>query len=635
MVISSPLRRSAAAVFLALWAAPATAQQVGHNGHAMGGADAAFDPTTATIALSVTPTDGASLVAREPARVALTIADKNGQPVTGRSVAGWMMLQRNAQVSAEMPCSAKARLFTQGRVTARPDVDLNASRLLVLNRDGSVAIVNPQVDFTITQMEGVIPLPGVPADWAMSDDGQTVFVSLPVYGAIAVIDTRAFQITGLIELPKGSMPTQLLPLPDGELAIYLSATGSVTIARPDGTGQTDPVAVGAGPVAMAAAPGRLIVAATGKLTAIDAQSGAVAASAAIPDGEPSLALAPDSLSVFVAANHADKIERRDIRTLDLRAAVPVKPGIFALAIEPGGHQLIALNRSTDTLVLIDPRTNSVSATGRTPPEPVEVTFSHDYAYIRGLKGDHFSVFELAELQQGRLAPVEIQSAAAPVIAREALSRTKMIAPYGHGALVGNADEQVAYYYMEGMNTPMGTVKTYGPNVQGLMTIDRGFRETAPGTYETTATLPFGGSYDIPVAIDSDGFVTCFTATAKPAARSADEPARTHLRIEPEAASLTAEYAGNLVIRIVDEATDKPADGLNVRVLAFSPSGTWQKRKWATDLGDGRYAGEWTFPKPGRYGLSLEVSSLGVGFADQPPLYFKVGAADTDASGGKD
>ncbi len=52
------------------------------------------------------------------------------------------------------------------------------------------------------------------------------------------------------------------------------------------------------------------------------------------------------------------------------------------------------------------------------------------------------------------------------IAREALSRAKMIAPYGHGALVGNADEAVAYYYMEGMNTPMGTVKTYGPECPG-------------------------------------------------------------------------------------------------------------------------------------------------------------------------
>ena len=221
-----------------------------------------FDPATAATALEVTALTGGPVIAGEEARVTLRITDGiSGLPVTGRSVAGWMLLQRNAQVAAEMPCSAKARLFTQGRVTARPDVDLNGSKLLVLNRDGSIAIVNPQVDFTITQMEGVIPLPGVPADWALAGDRQTLFVSLPVFGAVAVIDTRSFQMSGLIELPKGSMPTQMLPLADGAVAIYLSAPGAVTIARPDGTGQTDPVAVGSGPVAMAEGAWRLIVAA--------------------------------------------------------------------------------------------------------------------------------------------------------------------------------------------------------------------------------------------------------------------------------------------------------------------------------------------------------------------------------------
>ncbi|MEZ5779493.1 MAG: hypothetical protein R3E44_14145 [Paracoccaceae bacterium] len=597
-----------------------------------------FDPATAVTELAVAAITDGPVTAGEEARITLRITDgASGLPVTGRSVAGWMLLRRNAQVAAEMPCSAKARLFTQGRVTARPDVDLNASKLLVLNRDGSIAVVNPQVDFTITQMEGVIPLPGVPADWALAADGQTLFVSLPVYGAVAVIDTRRFQMSGLIELAKGSLPTQLLPLADGSVAVYLSATGAVTIARPDGDGRTDPVAVGGGPVAMAQGAWRLIVAAPGRLTTIDTRTGAIAASATIPAGEPSLALAPDGLSVFVATTAATGIERRDIRALKLRGTVAVEPGIFALALEPGRRQIIALNRETDRMVLIDPRTGAVSATGRTPPQPVEVTFSHDYAYVRGLEGDHFSIFELAELRQGKLAPVDIQSASAPVTPREALSRARMIAPYGHGALVGNADEAVAYYYMEGMNSPMGTVKTYGPNVQGLMAIDRGFHETAPGVYETTATLPFGGAYDIPVAIDADGFVTCFAATAEPASKSADDQRRNAPRIEADMLSdMVAGRRGEFVVRLFDGSTGKPILGLtDVRLVAFSSSGEWQSRKWATEAGQGRYVANWKFPKPGRYGLSLQIASSGVGYADQRPLYFNVGPPGDGGSEAKD
>lgn len=597
-----------------------------------------FDPATAITELAVDAMTDGPVTAGEETRVTLRITDgASGLPVTGRSVAGWMLLQRNAQVAAEMPCSAKAQLFTQGRVTARPDVDLNASKLLVLNRDGSIAIINPQVDFTITQMEGVIPLPGVPADWALADDRQTLFVSLPVYGAVAVIDARKFQMSGLIELPKGSLPTQLLPLSDGSVAVYLSASGAVTIARPDGAGQTDPVAVGRGPVAMAEGTRRLVVAAAGRLTTIDTGSGTLVSNAEIPAGEPSLAFAPDDLSVFVATTDATGIERRDIRALKLQETVAVEPGIFALALEPGRQQLVALNRETDQMILIDPRTSAVSATGRTPAQPVEITFSHDYAYVRGLEGDHFSVFELVELRQGNLVPVDVQSAAAPVTPREALSRARMIAPYGHGALVGNADEAVAYYYMEGMNNPMGTVKTYGPHAQGLMTIDRGFRETAPGVYETAATLPFGGAYDIPIAIDADGFVTCFAATAQPAAKTEAEENRSTLRVEPDALTgMVAGSRGAVVIRLIDDVTGQPAVGLkDVRLLAFSPGGGWQGRRWATDMGQGRYAVDWKFPKPGRYGLSLQIASAGMKYTDQRPFYFNVGSPGDGASKAKD
>lgn len=617
-----------------------------------------FDPGAADVTITLTPqTDtpdvNTPLTAGQEARVSVTIKDRqSGLPVTGRSIAGWMLLQRNAQVAAEMPCSAKARLFTQGRVTTRPDVDLNAAKLLVLNREGSIAIVNPQVDFTITQMEGIIPLPGVPADWALAPDRQTLFVSLPVYGAVAVIDTRSFQISGLIELPKGSMPTQLLPLSEGALAVYLSAPGTVTIAHSDGSGQSDPVPVvsrpvvsrpvvsgpvgsgpvSSGPVAMAERFGRVIIAADGKITVINASAGTLIASTLIastplPTGTPSLAVAPDGLSVFVTTDTARHIERRDLLGLNLRTSIAVDPGISALALDPAGRHLIALNRASDSLALIDPRSNAVVASARTPPAPVEVTFSHDYAYVRGLSGDHFSVFELAEMHKGNLSPVDIQSAAAPVIAREALSHARMIAPYGHGALIANADEAVAYYYMEGMNTPMGTVKTYGPNVQGLITIDQGFRETAPGLYETTATLPFGGTYDIPIAIDAD--VTCFSATALPAAKTTADANQTTLRVEPAPPSgiisgIVAGNRGALVVRLIDEKTGTPATGLrDVRVLAFSSSGGWQGRKWADDLGQGRYGVTWTFPKSGRYGLSLQVASAGMGFADQRPVYFNV------------
>ncbi len=615
------------ALFALLMAAPAAAQ---HDHGAMRMAPpSAFNPATANFGFSLEPLSGDAVVAGQEVRVSLRISDAESAPVTGQSVAGWMILRRNAQVAAEMSCQAKAKLFAQGRVTARPDVDLNAAKMLILNRDGTIGIANPQIDFTITQLEGVVPLPGVPADWALS--GETLFVTLPVYGALAVIDARAFKMTGLAELGAGTLPTQVAALPDGRVAVFLSGTGSVAIAGPGD--RTPPIAIGPGPVAMATDGAWLYVAAAdGALVAIDTATGEAVASTHLAGGPPSLAVAAGR--VFAGSADGDAIAVLDAQTLAPRGSIPVEPGVFSLAPDPAGGHVLAVNRVTSTLLLIDAESAKVMARSPVARDPVEIAFSQDYAYVRGLGGDHFTVAELAEIGRGRIAPLNVQSASRAFPPREALSRARLVAPYGHGALVANADEAVAYYYMEGMNTPMGTVKTYGPNVQGIMAVDRGFRETAPGLYETTAVLPFGGSYDVPVTVGADGFVTCFTAVAEPAAKTAREAARESVHVEAETpGTIAAATPGRVVFRITDTGKNAPATGLrDVRLLAFSSGGTWQARKRAVELGGGRYAADWTFPKPGRYGVSLAVASRDLGFADTAPVYLDITASPGSPGG---
>ncbi len=621
----------------------------GHAGHEMmqmgavvehGGHVPPFDPATAKIDFELQSVEGGAVVAGRQARAILKITDsKSGLPVSGQPVAGWMMLRRNSQVAAELSCKAKAKMFTQGRVTARADVDLNASKLLILNRDGTIGIANPKVDFTITQLESVIPLPGVPADWAMAADLQTLLVSLPIYSSVAVVDTHKRQITGLIELAKGTLPTQLQPLPDGRVAIFLSGTASVTIAGVDGTQPAAPVAVGKGPVTMT--PGGddtlFVATADGNLMAIDLKTGKTLASTKIPTGEPSLAWSPQSKRLYATATDSGEIAVLDPVTLTTLHRIAVTPGVFTMVMEPEGRYLLALNRTTSKLLLFDSQTDTISAEKSVARSPVEIGFSHEYAYIRGLEGDYFSVVELAELRSGRIIPVHVQSAARPVVKREALARAKLIVPYGHGVLVGNVDEAVAYYYMEGMNSPMGTVKTYGPNVQGLMALDRGFRQTAPGVFETTTVLPHGGTYDIPIAIDSPDFVTCFTAEAQAAPRIETAETRAAIRVESESVpNFSAKMPGRVLFRIVNNETNKPAVGLkDVRLLAFSSSGTWQVRKLAVEVGDGRYTSEWIFPRSGRYGLSVEVASHDLHFADRQPMYLKVEGSKTASTDKED
>lgn len=625
------------AAVLGCTATVAAAQMAGHGSHQNQSpqASAAFDPATADVAFSVLPVSGDSLRAGEEARITVTVTDRiTGAPIPDLSLAGWMLLRRNAQVSAEIPCAAKATLFTQGRVTSRPDVDLNAARLLVLNRDGSILVVDPQVDFTITQIESVIPLPGVPADWALSTDGDTIFVALPLYNAVAVIDAASYQVSGLIELPKGSLPTRILPLSNGSVAIYASAGGTITIAHPDGSGQTDPVAVGAAPVALAATADRLYVAsAAGRLTAIDTDTGALATDASISTGPPALALSTDGTTLIVASAGTAEVAILEPRTLAPLATIEAATGMTALALTPNGQYVILLNGDADTLLLAQISTRRIVASQKVAAAPVEITLSHDYAYIRGLEGDHFTLVELADLDRGVITPLDVQSAGRPVQRREALAQARLVAPYGHGALVGNVDEGVAYYYMEGMNTPMGTVNLYGPAVQGLMTIDRGFHETAPGTYSTTAKLPFAGVYDVPIAVQDPGNVTCFTATAGAAAQVS--PQVPEVSIDLAMQQITDDLVAGQDSQLVVQWSPTTADAVapeDVRLLVFSSGGDWQARSRARTVGEHSFAGHWIFPHPGRYGLSVEIPALGIGYADLLPFYFNVSAAQaTDAS----
>jgi DNA-binding beta-propeller fold protein YncE len=586
-----------------------------------------IDPSQHSAELTVIGQDGGPAKAGETAHVTLTLTDiASGAPLTGQEMAGWMLMQRSAQVAAELPCRAKVQLLSQGRVTSRPDVDLNAARMLILNRDGTLLSVNPQTDFTITQMEDVIPLPGVPADWVMGADRRTIFVSLPVYSAVAVIDGAGFRMTGLIELPKGSMPTTLLARPDGSLAVYLSADGSVVIAHPDGSGLSDPVTVGPAPVVLSnGSAGRVFaVSASGQVTAFDGQTDRSAVLGSLPAGEPAIAVSVREDSVYATTSNAKSIHVYRGGTLAEVAEIAVDPGVFTLAKVPGSPRLLALNERMDKVRLIDTETNLSLGDTSVADAPVEVAFTEDYAYIRGLEGDHFTILERAELDAGRLTPLNVQSAAGPVQRREALARARLVAPYGHGALVANEDEAQAYYYMEGMNTPMGTVKTYGTGVQGIMTVEQGFVETRPGVYETDAVLPFAGTYDVPIAFHGDETVICLTASAEPGAEAAKAAADAPLVIAAESLPDPVAKTPETFVFTVADASGQPVAGLtDFRLLAFAPSGAWQARKWAQDLGGGRYAAEWTFPKSGRYGLSFETRAGHVALADSPPIYFSV------------
>lgn len=584
-----------------------------------GPAPAAFDPAVTDARFELRPLSGKTAMAGADLAAVVTLVNREtSEPVTGLHMAGWMNLVRNGQVDAELPCAARVGLYAQGRVTHRADADLNASRLLTMSRSGAIALIDPQIDFTITQMQSVIQLPGIPADWALSRDQRTLFVSLPMASAIAVIDTSAFALATLVELDKGSLPTTLLPLPDGGLAVALSGAKAVSILHPANGQKGDPVAVGDGRVALAddGAGHVFALSEAGNLVSLNTSDGTLAAGAVLPPGEPSLAVTGWNRAVFAGTSDADAVSVFAARDLAPRGTVATGTGIHRLAAIPGGRGLLAIKRGESRLLMIDGERGLVTADIPTVREPVEIAFSDDYAYVRGLAADHFALLDRGTLIAGRLEPADIQSVSRPPVPREALASAGLITPYPGGAMIGNPDERQAYFYMEGMNAPMGTVRLYAPDVQGILTLDRGFREIGPGVYQSLTKLPKGGNYTVAMAIGDDGAPLCFDAAI------AGAPGEAKIAAQPQL-TVALDTVAPIPARVKSEVVLKLSGGAGsgrIRLVAFSSSGSWQARQWATALGDGRYAARWDFPRPGRYGINVELSGAG-GRAD--PLYFKV------------
>ena len=116
------------------------------------------------------------------------------------------------EAKGEKPMSCKDRVSTylQGIVGVRPMIDLNSHFLLVLNRDASISVIDPAVGITgITNLFAQINLDQPGADWAKTEDQKRLFVSMPLAGKVALVDTETFKVVHEVEAGEQPMRAEL------------------------------------------------------------------------------------------------------------------------------------------------------------------------------------------------------------------------------------------------------------------------------------------------------------------------------------------------------------------------------------------------------------------------------------------
>ncbi len=576
------------------------------------GAPAAHADTSAVeqagISVAFSLADGPGLAGRAATAQVLVSDAHTGQPILSAHPLAWLLAWPQPRPPTPEECRDRIRTLLDSKLGWRADAEMNGHRLLVLQDDASLAVLNPLASLGGSRVERLIRLPAAGAAMQVSAEGRVV-VTLPAHDAVAILDSDGRGPPAIVSTGPGSRPGALAAAGDGTLWAALDGVGAV--ARLDVAGRTvgSQVPVGAGRQTVIAA-GRSHVAAfasdASSIVLLDADPARLPVTVPLP--------ARPVAAEYGAAGQEVVVLLEDGGLLGLAPdqARPARP----LARHPDGRFALLLEGEAGRIAVLDTADGTVAGFAAVPGHPDQAAFTTRFAYVRGAGSDQVAVIALDGLRQGRPEPVLVPVGAGPAQAAGPSLPVLVPAPDGTSAYIADAVGRGTAYYTEGMMAPAGVIAGTGAAPMGLVVQDRSLREASPGRYEAPLLPRRAGQFIVPVLLDQPRFAHCFMLSI---AEDPDSPrggtidARALFGEAPLRAGSPARLA-----YAVREADGSPARGLHdVRLVATDDAGQWQLRRVLQGGEDGTYSAELRFPRPGSYAVSLSLGSRGLGFGAMP------------------
>jgi YVTN family beta-propeller protein len=551
----------------------------------------------------------------------------SGNPLQGLKPAAWLDVHRPGQLSDTSGCEKKVAAFLGDNLLHAPSVDLNAWYVLAMNEDSSISVVNPLFGFGGSQLLTMVFLDSPAEDWALTDDQQTLFVSMPESKRVAVVDAATWKITARLDVP--SRPGRLAFQPDEKYLWVSHASGVMAFDRqtlkPAGK-----FATGAGPHALAfSSDGRFVFAANhdaGTVSVIDTAEARLVAT--LPTGGHPVSVAYSGLSRTAYAANEDTGGIVAVNTRgEIVARIALDPGVRQVRGAPGGRFLFAVNPEKEKLYILDASSNRLVQTGVIHGGPDQVTFTSTLAYVRRRSDATVLMVPLDAIgtQDAPLPLVDFTGGTLPFSrgARPTPADSIVPVPGANAVLVANPADHAVYYYQEGMAAPMGQFQNYSHEPRAVMVVDRGLAEGPRGVYQTIGRVPQAGVYDVVFFNDSPRVVHCFQLEAGSAA---GEPARP-MPVVLQSVDNKILHAGKMArlrFQVLDGRTQKPVTHLqDLRALVFMQPGVWQARPAVTEAAPGIYEVAFTPPSSGIYQAYFQAISLGLKFNSPHVLTFTV------------
>ena len=583
---------------------------------------------------TLTPVDGGNaaepLKAGDMAEIAFRITSADsGEPLRSAYPGVWVDIAKAWQAKDRSPaqCEDRVSLYLQGLVGIRPQIDLNSYYVMVLNRDPSISVIDPVVGISgITSLYTTIQLERPGADWAKDELEQWMYVSMPAAGKIAVVDLDTFKVE--MNISVGDKPTRVALQPDERyLWIGNNATdgsdGGVTVVDTVERKVVATIPTGAGHHEIAFSPDDRYAFVSnrdaGTVSIIDVQR--LERVRDIDTGGVPLALAasPASGSVYVVDGESGTITVIDSRSLDLSTRIETKAGLGPLRFSEDGRWGVAVNPSANEAYVIDAASGRLAHTLPVPGKPYKVSMSPSFAYIRALDSERVSMINLTQLsREGELVVTNFAAGStAPGKAMDISIADSIVPAVNEAAvLVVSPADATVYYYMEGMNAPMGAFRNYGHAPRAVEVANRALKETEPGLYTATVRVPASGTFDVAYLNESPRFMHCFSfeASPNPEVQNAYKPMDVDFLMEKRRVS--AGNTKNLRFRITDPRTGQPrTDVEDATVLYYRAPNFGRTTVPARHVGDGIYEAELDFKQAGAYYVFVESRSEKMKYQD--------------------
>ncbi len=519
-------------------------------------------------------------------------------------------------------------------------IDLNSYFVMVLNQDPSISVIDPIVGITgITSLYTSIPLERPGADWAKTTDEKWLYVTMPRSGKVAMINLDTFKVEK--NLPAGEMPMRAAIQPDEEYLwigndVQGGVKSGVTVIDIDTGEIVKSIDTGAGhhEITFSGDSRRAFVTnrESGAVTVIDTGKLEIIGQVDTGSVPISIAYSPLSDAVYAADGMSGIITVIDPESGLSFEKIEAKPGLGPMRFSNDGRWGFVVNPNENLVFVIDASTNKLAHTVKVDNKPFQVALTETFAYIRSLDSERVAMINLQELNRG--GDVIVNNFAAGVYPPGQVSDIRIAdamipAAQDAAVLVASPADATVYYYMEGMNAPMGAFRNYGHKPRAVQIANRALKELEPGVYSTTVKIPMAGTFEVAFLNETPQFLHCFTmeAAVNPNLEHKSDPVAVEYLNERE--SLVAGDEMKLRFRLYKPGSGKTfVDAGGVTVKFFRAPRFDLTELVATHVGEGIYEATLPFRYAGSYYVYVAAPGLNVGYKDLNYKTVLVGKAET-------